>query len=57
VWLGKYFLNFALEDCNARLAYLYNSTPVESMAPGSAELRLVVGNPGDGPLMMPEYAT
>ncbi len=42
IWLGKFLLNLALEDSSCRLAYLYNYTPAESLAPGSAELRLVV---------------
>jgi hypothetical protein len=53
VWLGKYLLDLALEDCEAALAYLYNSTPGESMAPDSAELRFVVANPADGPRLLP----
>jgi len=42
-----------LEDCKASLAYLYNATPGESMAPDSAELRFVVANPADGPRFLP----
>ena len=53
VWIGKYLLDLALEDCNADLAYLYNYTPAESMAPGSAELRLTVGSPTEGPQFWP----
>jgi hypothetical protein len=48
VWLGKFLLNLSLEDNNCRLAYLYNYIPAESLAPGSAELRLVVGDPSEG---------
>jgi hypothetical protein len=51
IWLGKYFLNLALEDCNATLAYLYNTTPAESMRWLSAELRITVADPADGPKM------
>jgi hypothetical protein len=53
VWLGKYLLNLTLEDCNARLGYLYNMDPGESMAPYSAELRFVVCDPREGPLSLP----
>jgi hypothetical protein len=49
VWLGKYLLDLSLEDCNAKLGYLYNTDPGESMALGSAELRFVVGDPKGGP--------
>lgn len=42
VWLAKLLLNLSLEDNNSRLSYLYNYNPAESLAPGSAELRLVV---------------
>lgn len=48
VWLGKLMLNLSLRDNNCRLAYLYNYNPVESLAPGSAELRLVVGDVAEG---------
>ena len=53
VWLGKFLLDLALEDNPCRLAYLYNYLPAESLAPGSAELRLVVANPADGPMFFP----
>jgi hypothetical protein len=53
VWLGTYLLNLTLEDCNARLAYLYNANPGESMAPGSAELRFVFGDPSNGVQSLP----
>jgi hypothetical protein len=55
VWLGKYLLNLALEDSNVRLAYLYNYVPAKSMARRSAELRLVVANPDDGPVRLPPH--
>jgi hypothetical protein len=42
VWMGKFLLNLGLEDIHCRLAYLYNTVPAESLAPGSAELRLEV---------------
>jgi hypothetical protein len=42
VWLGKFLLNLGLEDNNCRMAYLYNYNPAQSLAPGSAELRLAV---------------
>jgi hypothetical protein len=51
VWMGKYLLNLALEDNNATLAYLYNTTPAESMRWLSAELRLTVADPAGGPQM------
>lgn len=44
VWLAKWLLNLSLEDSNCRLSYLYNYKPAESLAPGSAELRLVVSD-------------
>ncbi|HEU0077219.1 MAG TPA: hypothetical protein VFQ76_06195 [Longimicrobiaceae bacterium] len=55
VWLGKFLLDLALEDNHCRLAYLYNSVPAESLAPGSAELRLVVASPDDGPVYFPPH--
>lgn len=45
VWLAKLLLNLSLEDSRCRLSYLYNYTPAESLAPGSAELRLAVSDP------------
>ncbi|HEX8429853.1 MAG TPA: hypothetical protein VF625_01155 [Longimicrobium sp.] len=48
VWLGKLLLNLSLADNNCRLAYLYNYNPAESLAPGSAELRLMVGEVVEG---------
>jgi len=53
VWLGKYFLNLALSDNNSRLAYLYNFDPAESLAEGSAELRLTIANSGKPELFPP----
>jgi|GEM_PF-2737843 len=47
VWLGKFLLNLSLGDSNCRLSYLYNTNPSESLAPGSAELRLVVDEPAE----------
>ena len=47
VWLGRFLLNLSLADSNCRRAYLYNMTPAESLAPGRAELRLEVEDPGD----------
>jgi hypothetical protein len=44
VWLAKWLLNLSLDDSNCRLSYLYNYNPAESLAPGSAELRLVVSD-------------
>lgn len=52
VWFGKYLLNLALTDNNCRLAYLYNFE-TESLGKGSAELRLTVANPADGPVFLP----
>jgi len=48
VWLGKLMLNLSLGDSNCRLAYLYNYNPAESLARGSAELRLALGDVRDG---------
>lgn len=45
VWLGKFLLNLALEDSHCRRSYLYNILPGESLAEGSAELRLEVTDP------------
>lgn len=56
VWLGKLLLNLALDDSNATLAYLYNLTPAESLAVGSAEARLVVADPAQGPAWLPPDA-
>lgn len=53
VWLGKFLLDLALRDNDCRLAYLYNYLPAESLAPGSAELRLVVDSPDRGPVFFP----
>lgn len=56
VWLGRFLLDLALEDNPCRLAYLYNyAVPAESLAPGSAELRLVVASPDDGPVSFPPH--
>jgi hypothetical protein len=52
IWLGKYLANLALEDNNATLAYLYN-LDTESMTWNSAELRLTVCSPADGPKLFP----
>lgn len=45
VWLGKFLLNLSLEDCRCTTSYLYNYLPAESLAVGSAELRLMVAGP------------
>lgn len=47
VWLGKFLLDLSLDDSRCRRSYLYNMTPAESLAPGSAELRLEVEDPAD----------
>lgn len=54
VWFGKYLLNLALADNHCRLAYLYNFE-MESLGQGSAELRLTVANPADGPVFLPVH--
>jgi hypothetical protein len=51
IWMGKFFLNLALEDSNATLAYLYNTNPAESLRWMSAELRLTIADPSAGPKM------
>lgn len=50
VWLGKFLLNLALEDSHCRLSFLNNTIPSESLAPGSAELRLVVSDAASPPV-------
>jgi hypothetical protein len=45
VWLGKYLLNLSITDSDAREWYLYNTTPAEELAHGSAELRLILRDP------------
>jgi hypothetical protein len=57
VWMGRYLANLALADTNATLAYLYNLTPAESMCWNSAELRLTVCSPVDGPKFFPPSKT
>jgi hypothetical protein len=42
VWMGRYFHNLGLEDCNAQMSYLYNDTRPGSLAPDSAEVRVWV---------------
>lgn len=53
VWMGRYFLNLALEDSNARLAYLYNIGEHGSLAWNSAELRMAVRSAVNGPQLLP----
>ena len=55
VWLGSYLLNLGLEDNNAKLAYLYNMNPSESLCYGSAELRITICDPSDGPKFFPSF--
>lgn len=45
VWMGRFLLNLSLSDSNCRLSYLYNTIPSESLAAGSAELRLMLSEP------------
>lgn len=45
VWLGKYLLDLSLTGGGSREWYLYNTTPAEEMAHGSAELRLALADP------------
>ena len=47
VWLGKYLLNLSVTGAGGGEWYLYNTTPADEMAPGSAELRLVIADPAD----------
>jgi hypothetical protein len=55
IWFGKYLLNFALDDTIARLAYLYNAEPYESLAKGSAELRLTQSDAGQPSMFPPNW--
>lgn len=47
MWLGRFLLNLSLADSRCRLSYLYNLLPAESLASGSAELRLTITEPED----------
>jgi hypothetical protein len=47
VWLGKYLLALSFTDSGSREWYLYNTTPAEELARGSAELRLALADPLD----------
>jgi hypothetical protein len=56
IWFGKFLLNFGLTDTIARLAYLYNAVePCESLAKGSAELRLTESNEGKPSMFPPNF--
>jgi hypothetical protein len=56
IWFGKFLLNFGLTDTIARLAYLYNAVePYESLAKGSAELRLTESNAGQPSMFPPNF--
>ncbi|WP_420127170.1 hypothetical protein [Longimicrobium sp.] len=44
VWLGRYLLDLSFTEGDGREWYLYNTTPAEQMARGSAELRLVLAD-------------
>lgn len=47
VWLGKYLLNLSITGSDANEWHLYNTTPAEEMARGSAELRLILTDPSE----------
>lgn len=49
VWLGRFLLDLSLADSHCRRSYLYNMNSAESLAPGSAELRLEVEDPARAP--------
>ncbi len=53
VWLGKFLLNLSLDESNSGNTQLYNLTPAESLAPGSAELSLTIPDPADAPAAGP----
>jgi hypothetical protein len=58
IWFGKFLLNFGLTDTVARLAYLYNAVePFESLAKGSAELRLTESDAGKPEMFPPNFLT